>query len=1466
MATSNTTTPPLTLESLARARGLDPALLRSLGWTERDGAVAIPWKRADGRTAWHLRLAVEKEDGRPRWRWANGDRDQLLPYMAEHLPLWRTRGHTAVIIVESEIDAVALASAGLAAIATGGADAWQGRWWDLLQEFERVVLWLEDPKGQLLLQQLWRSRPSPDRPLFVCQSWPFGEKDPGRLLARANGQGATLFHQIVAQARPAVGVATAEALVAEIVARLGGDYTPEREAYSLCCPLHHDADPSLSVYRDRTATAPRWFYRCRGACAQERPALAQGPAEVLGGFLGIVVSRPSPTPDRRVGLPTVVVHGHIPTLAEETWAAVRACAARRPRVFARYPDGRLVRVVPARDGRLQIQDLDGRLLRHELWRAIEFVHLSTTENGAVRETPTRPPEDLVQYMLAEADPPVPTLRGIVRVPVVLADGTLLARSGYYPEAGLYADLDVEVEEIPETPAGDAVRQAVHTLLEPFCDFPLAGPADRANLLALLLTPFCLELFPPPAPFFACLAASHGLGKTLLLQAALAIALGEVAARDLPRDEDECRKAVTGILAQGLPAALFDNVTRIEGKTLAALGTAPFWEDRPLGQTTAVRYPNRTLWLFTGVNPVISTELARRLVPIFLTTYWERPWEREHFRYSPLLAWIRQHRARLVHAALVLVRHWLARGRPRPATLPAFGSYDGWVAVIGGILAAAGVDGFLANRSALHETLADQEVETVRAFCIRWWEAFQDQALAAQALLPVAQEVGLPLSGETEAGRTKSLGHWLRHRQGTVVEVPGAGPVRVTRADRDPHLRRSLWRLTPVPGSADCGFCGFSSANPEGPHATPSPRETEGREGQQESAQSAFRMGEDPEGQGHPVPPDDLPPPDPSADAPADAADAGGRSQRPHASPDGNGAGESSGRAVPDVPSFPIEVITTAEVLAQALPAIARAPVLALDLETTGDDPHRDRVRLLSLSDGDRVWVIDLFQVDPTPLWPVLAQTAQLVGHNLSFDLRFLLGLGLAPEGLAIDTMVLDQLLRADGRPRGLAEVAQEVLGLALDKTLQKSDWSGELTTAQLRYAGLDAWVTWHGARVLRDRCVEKGLEKVVALEAAALPVVAAMGSWGLPIEKERLAALVARCAQEAEDARQHLGTLLGPVDPDSPKQLREILRLRGIAVEKTDEASLAPYREDPVVAALLQYRQAARRARLFSGEDFRPHPVTGRLHPDWRLLGAPTGRMSCSHPNIQALPRDPAVRSCIRAPEGWVLVKADFSQIELRIAAELSGDERLIQAFRRGEDIHAQTARLVLGREPTPEDRQLAKGLNFGLLYGAGPATLAASLRTAYGLDVSVAEAARLREAFFRAYPVLRRWQRRLLHGEGELRTVLGRLLKPTRATDRVNYPVQGSAADGLKVALGLLRARLPQGARVVACVHDEVLVECRVEDAATVVEAVREALAEGMRTVLRRVPVVVEVGVYQDWGVTPATVAWSGPIDGREG
>ncbi len=208
----------------------------------------------------------------------------------------------------------------------------------------------------------------------------------------------------------------------------------------------------------------------------------------------------------------------------------------------------------------------------------------------------------------------------------------------------------------------------------------------------------------------------------------------------------------------------------------------------------------------------------------------------------------------------------------------------------------------------------------------------------------------------------------------------------------------------------------------------------------------------------------------------------------------------------------------------------------------------------------------------------------------------------------------------------------------------------------------------------------------------------------------------------------------------------------------------------------------------------------------------------------------------------------------LRIAAELSGDEGLQATFRAGKDIHAETARRVLGREPTAEDRQLARTLISGLLYGAGSVALAASLRAVSG--VTMAEAARLREAFFQAYPGLRAWQEAQTARSGPVRTPLGRLLRPKEPTDRLIYPIQAMAADGLKLGLAQLwaerSAALPL--RLVAVAPDAVLLETPVEVAERVRTWAGEKLGAGMQMLLRQVPVVVEARLCRDWSGAPVT------------
>jgi DNA polymerase I len=253
--------------------------------------------------------------------------------------------------------------------------------------------------------------------------------------------------------------------------------------------------------------------------------------------------------------------------------------------------------------------------------------------------------------------------------------------------------------------------------------------------------------------------------------------------------------------------------------------------------------------------------------------------------------------------------------------------------------------------------------------------------------------------------------------------------------------------------------------------------------------------------------------------------------------------------------------------------------------------------------------------------------------------------------------------------------------------------------------------------------------------------------------------------------------------------------------------------------------------------------------------------MACDHPNLQNIPRSGPLRSYIRASEGRIFVIADYSQIELRIAAKISRDAQMLAAYAEGRDLHTLTARnLTRGEDVSKDERKLAKAVNFGLLYGMGAKGLQAYAFKSYGVEMSLEEATVYRRRFFETYPGLKRWhddeRRAWLHGETETRTLTGRRrMDVERLTDRLNAPVQGAAADGLKLALALLwerRGECPGAVPVLVC-HDEIVVECDAGQAADVETWLETALVEGMDTVLNGtdevdVPVEVEGRIVRSW------------------
>ena len=565
---------------------------------------------------------------------------------------------------------------------------------------------------------------------------------------------------------------------------------------------------------------------------------------------------------------------------------------------------------------------------------------------------------------------------------------------------------------------------------------------------------------------------------------------------------------------------------------------------------------------------------------------------------------------------------------------------------------------------------------------------------------------------------------------------------------------------------------------------------------------------------------------------------------------------------------PYRLVTDASELSPALESLATATILGIDTETTGLDPLVDRVRLLQIAaSGQPTVIVDLGQVHALePLQRLLAGAACKVFHNAKFDLKFLQQAGLPVSGPLFDTMLAAQLLTAGLQHTGfgLKDLAREFLDEALPKDEQTSNWGHvDLTPAQLTYAAKDAAILLPLQQILSAALDDAGLTRAAGIEFACLPTTVQMELNGFCVDRPRLERLrqqlqttAAQAPETFRDALRAAG-YAHEVNPNSQPQLLKALHAIGVNAPNTKKETLTPLAADhPVIQALLDYRKASKACDAAAELAQAIHPATGRIHAEFRQMGTDTGRYSCANPNLQNIPRGDAFRGCFAPAPGHKLVVADYSQVELRVAAQISGDERMIRAYAAGEDLHKLTASLIANKpldEVAKEERQAAKAVGFGLLYGMGAKGLQSYARSSYGVAMTEEEATRFRQRFFEAYSGFAQWYEGVAKRRAnETRTLSGRRRQwktVPSLMQRLNTPIQGTAGDIAKLALARLPGEL-QGAdaRIVSMVHDEIIVECpeaRAQDVAQILQNTMEAAG---RELLSDVPVVAEVQIADSW------------------
>ena len=509
-----------------------------------------------------------------------------------------------------------------------------------------------------------------------------------------------------------------------------------------------------------------------------------------------------------------------------------------------------------------------------------------------------------------------------------------------------------------------------------------------------------------------------------------------------------------------------------------------------------------------------------------------------------------------------------------------------------------------------------------------------------------------------------------------------------------------------------------------------------------------------------------------------------------------------------------------------------------------------------------------------------------VGHDLKFDAIVLERHGIQLRGLETDTMLASYLLDATRSSHPLEDLALEHSGY---KALREEDLCGRGAKAipfaeippesALDYAGERADLALQLSGILRELLRREELEKVyLDLELPLVPVLVAIERAGVRVDGRALADQSSRVERELATRSTQIFEMAGlEFNINSPKQLSEILfdklqlpALRRNAKTKTASTAVEVLEElalsHDLPRLILEWRALQKLKGTYI--DALPqlvNPETGRVHTCFNQAVAATGRLSSSDPNLQNIPirteLGREIRRAFVADRGHVLISVDYSQIELRVLAHLSGDEALIDAFQNNEDIHDRTADKVFGNHSGLSEHELrrrAKIINYALLYGKTAFTLAKDI------GVTQQAAQEFIDAYFAGFPSVRRFIDGILENArqtGVVKTMFGRRRLVPELTSRngqirmaaervaVNLPIQGSAADILKRAMIDVHAALPYLAggrtRMILTVHDELLFEAPKETAEESAAAVRDIME---KAVPLRVPLTVDVGIGENW------------------
>ncbi|MFA7087855.1 MAG: DNA polymerase I [Patescibacteria group bacterium] len=600
----------------------------------------------------------------------------------------------------------------------------------------------------------------------------------------------------------------------------------------------------------------------------------------------------------------------------------------------------------------------------------------------------------------------------------------------------------------------------------------------------------------------------------------------------------------------------------------------------------------------------------------------------------------------------------------------------------------------------------------------------------------------------------------------------------------------------------------------------------------------------------------------------------------------------SGKAkfIRNAEKFKYQLVDNDQKFSAFLKKLKLQKTFAIDTETSELDPLKAKLIGISFSwkEGEAYFILSTKE-RLALLKPILEnEKIKKCGHNLKFDWRVLKAQGIETSGIEFDTMIASYLLNPGNRQHDLDSLAFTELGY--EKISKRDLADSQPTQLTLNFTSIDpeklslyscedADFTNRLTKKLKKKIKEEELDKVAnKIELPLIPVLGGMENAGIKIEKKSLEKLNAMVGKKLLDLEKAIYKNAGSkFNINSPKQLAEILfinlEIPSDNIKKTKTGFSTAEDElnkiknlHPLIGIIQDYRELNKlQTTYLNGLPKEINPITGRIHSNFNQTITATGRLSSANPNLQNIParteEGRKIREAFIAEKGFRLVGFDYSQIELRLAAHMSGDKKMITAFNSGKDIHSATAAEINGiplAEVTKTMRQEAKAVNFGIIYGQGPHGLSQNA------GISYAQASDFIKKYFIAYPGIKKMMNNSIteaKKHGYTSTLFGRkrplpeidssmpMVRKSAERMAINTPIQGTAADLIKMAMIKISEKIKNQEneiRLLLQVHDELIFEIKEDKIKNYAPLIKEIMENILKL---RVPILVDENIGDNWG-----------------